>query len=129
MIGNNTSGTDAPSEVSTNVSGMGRSNWASAVEQTVKKTVEMDQRNKVKGIAPSLSKDGLEVTRVQKRRRLLRILLISVKVMIRLRVSGCRHKNRSGGLKADNDSTSTTKPSQTYPPMGAFLYSVLGAKF
>ena len=71
MIGNNTSGTDAPSEVSTNVSGMGRSNWAGAVEQTVKKTVEMDQRNKVKGIAPSLSKDGLEVTRVQKKKKVI----------------------------------------------------------
>ena len=71
MIGNNTSGTDAPSEVSTNVSGIGRSHWAGAVEQTVKNTVEMDQRNKVKGIAPSLSKDGLEVTRVQKKKKVI----------------------------------------------------------
>ena len=31
----------------------------------------MDQRNKVKGIAPSLSKDGLEVTRVQKKKKVI----------------------------------------------------------
>ena len=71
MIGNNTSGTDARSEVSANINGMGRSHWAGAVEQTVKKTADMDQRNKVKGIAPSLSKDGLEVTRVQKKKKVI----------------------------------------------------------